>query len=79
MFYQGETCICNTAEEATKDMAMRRLRVTVVKPVQNWIEKNKWQTWQMGREKTGENTSETSLSYKQKLQTFKRTLPTKNN
>ncbi len=32
VFYWEETCIYNTAEEAMKDMAMRGLRVTVVKP-----------------------------------------------
>ncbi len=48
VFYWEETCIYNTAEEAMKDMAVRGLLVTVVKPAENWIEKIKRQTWQTG-------------------------------
>lgn len=46
VFYKGETCVYNAAEQATKDMAKRGLQVTVIKPTENRLEWMKHLTWQ---------------------------------
>ena len=72
VFYEGETCLYNTAEEATKDMLSRGLQVEVVTPEENWTERIKRLMWSSGCAKTGRGTTETRPGYKQKLQAFRR-------
>lgn len=73
VFYEGETCIYNTAEEATKNTAMRGFQVTVVKPAENWLERIKRLTCQMSQAKNGQGPMEARSGYKHKLQAFRRT------
>lgn len=72
VFYEGETRIYNTAEEATKDMVARGLQVEVVKPAENWTERIKRLMWTTSRAKNGHGTTETRQGYRQKLQAFRR-------
>eukprot|EP00064_Thunnus_orientalis_P013531 superscaffoldBa00002216_g13570 len=72
VFYEGETCLYNTAEEATKDMLSRGLQVEVVTPEENWMEWIKRLMWSSGSVKTGRRTTETRPGYQQKLQAFRR-------
>lgn len=72
VFYEGETCIYNTAEEATKDMVARGLQVEVAKTAEDWIERIKRLMWTASRAKSGHGITETRQGYKQKLQAFRR-------
>ena len=51
VFYEGEICIYNTAEEATKDMVRRGFQVEVVKPMESGLERVRRLTWQDSRAK----------------------------
>lgn len=39
VFHEGETCLYNSAEEATKDMVKRGLSVTIYKPPMSWADR----------------------------------------
>ncbi|RVE72625.1 hypothetical protein OJAV_G00039410 [Oryzias javanicus] len=70
VLYESETCIYNTAAEATKDMAARGFQVNVIKPTEDLMEKMQQKMWKSAR---GPNkSSEASQGYKQKLQVFRR-------
>lgn len=72
VFYEGETRLYNTAEEATKDTVARGLQVEVVRPAENWVERIKRLMWTTSRAKNDRGTTETLQRYKQKLQAFRR-------
>lgn len=64
VFFEGETCVYNSTEEATKDKARRGFQVTVVKPTESGLGRIKRLTWQASH-------TETEPGFKQKLQPFK--------
>lgn len=72
MFNEGETCVSNMAEEATKDMVRRGIQVTTVKPTESSLEMIKRLTWQANKPKQGQKTKEIEPGFKQKLHLFKR-------
>lgn len=74
VFYEEETCVYDSAAEATKDMARRGLPVTVYKPPQSWSDRIKSLMWSTPRPpKRGVNSSEDPrLGYKKKLEAFKK-------
>ena len=72
VFYEGETCLYSSAEEATKDMARRGLQVTVVKPTESGLDRIKRLTWQQVSRAKDKSSKETEPGFKQKLQSFKR-------
>ena len=72
MFYEGEIRIYNTAEEATVDMVRRGLKVTVVKPTENGLDRIKHLTWQVSRADKSQTPWEIDPGFKQKLKAFKR-------
>lgn len=45
VFYEGETCLYNSAEEATKDMVKRGLSMTIFKPLASWVDRVKNVMW----------------------------------
>ncbi|KAL0175069.1 hypothetical protein M9458_031037, partial [Cirrhinus mrigala] len=59
VFYEGETVLYNSAEEATKDMKARGLQVDVIRPQQTLLERLQRRTWttKRGRGSPEETTS----------------------
>lgn len=59
MFYEDDTCLYNSAQEATKDMVKRGLSVKIFKPPTSWADRVKelmWQRYQSpseGEQQTG--------------------------
>lgn len=72
VFYEGETCLYNSAEEATTDMARRGLQVTVVKPTESGLDRIRRLTWQQVGWEKDKSSKETEPGFKRKLQTFRR-------
>ena len=72
VFYQGETCIYNSAAEATADMAERGFQVRIIKPAEDPLEKMQRRMWRCTRERARQNHTQTFSGFKEKLQTFRR-------
>ncbi|RXN04046.1 putative transposase element L1Md-A101/L1Md-A102/L1Md-A2 [Labeo rohita] len=72
VFYEGETMLYNSAEEATKDMKARGLQVDVIRPQQTLLERLQHRTWttKRGRGTPGETTS--APEYVERLKSFRR-------
>lgn len=51
--YEGEICLYNSAEEATKDMVKRGLSVTIFKPPERWADRVKNLMWHKTRSPRG--------------------------
>lgn len=49
VFYEGETCLYNSAQEATKDIVKRGLSVTIYKPLTSWVDRVKSLMWHKTR------------------------------
>lgn len=45
VFYEGDTCLYNSAQEATKDMVKRGLSMTIYKPPTSWADRVKNLMW----------------------------------
>lgn len=45
VFYEGETCLYNSAADATKDMVDRGFQVCIIKPAEDSMEKIQRQMW----------------------------------
>ncbi len=45
VFYEGETCLYNSAQEATKGMVKRGLPVSIYKPPTSWADRIKSLVW----------------------------------
>lgn len=75
VFYEGETCLYNSAEEATKDMVKRGLPVAIYNPPASWADKVNNLMWSRTRPSRGSaQQAETSREgFKKKLDTFRRT------
>lgn len=73
VFYEGETVIYNTAEEATKDMITRGFQVTAIKSVEDAVERIKRLTWRQSRAPSGGRRADIRPGYIQRLQAFRRT------
>lgn len=78
VFYEGDTCLYNSAAEATRDMVERGFPVRIVKTAVDPLEKIQRQMWRSsrgaGRQEDQAETS--SLGYKEKLQAFRRSTET---
>lgn len=73
VFYEGESCMYNSAQEATKDMVTRGLPVTIYKPPTNWADRVKNLMWHKTRSTRGEHQPEAQRDgFKKKLDVFKR-------
>lgn len=78
VFYEGDTCLYNSAAEATRDMVERGFPVRIVKTAVDPLEKIQRRMWRSSRgagrqEDQGETSS---LRYKEKLQAFRRSTET---
>lgn len=71
VFYEEETVMYNTAEEATKDMSERGLQVSIVKPAEDMVERIKRLTWRTDRGRQAD--TRPGPGYMKKLQAFRRT------
>lgn len=74
VFYEEETCVYNTAAEATRDMARRGLPVSVFKPPASWFERIKTSMWRKPRApKGGDKSAENpQMGYKKKLEAYRK-------
>ena len=74
VFYEGETCMYNSAQEATKDMVKRGLPVAIYKPPTSWIDRVKNLMWHKTRPPRGEEQQPEAQrdGFKEKLQVFRR-------
>lgn len=72
VFYEGETVLYNSAEEATTDMKARGLQVDIIRPQQMLLECLQRRTWTMkrGQGNPGETTS--AADYVERLKSFRR-------
>lgn len=75
VFYEGETCLYNSAQEATKDMVRRGLPVTIYKPPTSCADRVKNLMWRKSRSSGGgEQQPEAQRDgFKKKLDAFRRT------
>lgn len=77
VFYEGDTCLYNSAAEATSDMVERGFRVRIVKPAVDPLEKIQRRMWRSCRGAGRQDQAETSIvGYKEKLQAFRRSTET---
>lgn len=53
IFYEGETCLYNSAEKATKDMVKRGLPVATYKPMTSWADRINNLMWSRTRAPKG--------------------------
>lgn len=72
VFYEGETRVYNTAEEATKDMVARGIKVNIVKPAEDWVEKIGRLMWRASQARDGQGPPEASQGFIRKLQAYRR-------
>lgn len=74
VFYEGATCLYNSAEEATQDMVKRGLSVTIYNPPGSWADRVKNLMWCKTRTaRGGEQQPEPRRDgYKKKLDSFRR-------
>lgn len=74
VFYEGETCVYNSAQEATKDMVKRGLPVAIHKPPTSWADRVKNLMWHKTRSiRGGERRPEAQRDgFKKKLDVFRR-------
>lgn len=72
VFFQDETKLYNSAEEATVDMAAKGLPVKVFKPPESWEEKIKRLTWHTSLRGKDVETAAARTGYKEKLDAFRR-------
>lgn len=73
VFYENNTCVYNSAAEATKDMVNRGYQITVIQPSTTWVDKIKNTMWT----KSGKNDKDHPRNgareeYKKKLEGFRR-------
>lgn len=73
VFFQDETRVYSSAEEATKDMAARGLQVKAFKPPETWAERIKRLTWHTASSGNNSESSGPRPGYKEKLDAFRRT------
>lgn len=71
--YEGETCLYESAAEATRDMVKRGLQVRVIRPPEDSLEKIQRRMWHSAQD-TGrqERRQSSSLGYKERLQVYRR-------
>lgn len=74
VFYEGETCLYNSAEEAMTDMVKRGLPVTIFKPPVSWADRVKNLMWRKVRSPgRAEQQPETPRDgFKKRLDVFRR-------
>lgn len=74
VFYDGETCLYNSAAEATKDMARRGFTVSVITPPTTWADKLRSAMWHtVGQsDKRGPPDDGAKAGYKKRLEAFRR-------
>lgn len=74
VFYEGETCLYNSAEEATTDMVKRGLPVTIFKPPASGADRVKNLMWRMVRSpgRTDQNPETPRDGFKKRLDVFRR-------
>lgn len=72
VFYQEETRIYCSAEEATKDMVERGLPVKVFKSPETWVERIKRLSWRSAPRGKETETPEPRTGFKEKLDVFRR-------
>lgn len=70
VFYDGETCLYNSAAEATKDLVDRGIKVRIIRPAEDPLEKLQCLMWSSSQTTSGQDRA--PLSYKEKLQAFRR-------
>lgn len=70
IFYEGETCLYNSAEEATKDMVKRGLPVATYKPPTSWADRINNLMWSRTRAPKGD--PQQREGFKKKLNSFRR-------
>lgn len=75
VFYEEETCLYNSAEEATRDMVKRGLSVPIYKPPASWADRVENLMWRKIRSSRGaEQQPEASRDgFKKRLDAFRRT------
>lgn len=72
VFFQDETRIYNSAEEATKDLAARGLPIKAFKPPETWAERIKRLTWRTSSRGNETGAPAQRAGYKEKLDVFRR-------
>lgn len=72
VFYEGETVLYNSAEEATKDMKDRGLQVGVIRPQQTPLERLQRRAWTTKRGRGSQVETNTTPDYVERLKTFRR-------
>lgn len=74
VFYDGETCVYNTAAEATEDMAKRGFTVTVIRPSVTWADRIRSAVWHRAgpADKRGPRDDGNNVGFKKKLEVFRR-------
>lgn len=76
VFYDEETCLYNTAAEATDDMVKRGFTVTIVRPRTTWAEKIRGAMWhsagRAGQAHQQGSQHGNNAGYKKRLEAFRR-------